>query len=71
MATRGWEVSRCFFEISEKALSNSVFIIEKRSMKDENKDMIESEVSPLDIDFTDADEARRAFIASEIFNKKY
>ncbi len=71
MATRGWEVSRCFFKTSKKALHNSVFIIEKRSMKDENKDMIESEVSPLDIDLTDVDEARRAFIASEIFNKKY
>ncbi len=40
-------------------------------MKDETKDIIESEVSLLDIDLTDADEARRAFIASEIFNKKY
>ncbi len=72
MATRGWEVSRCFFELSEKALSDSVFIIAKeKRMKDEKREIIESEDEAFDVDLTDAVEARKAFIASEIFNKKY
>ncbi len=29
MATRGWEVSRCFFDQREKALEYSVLLIEK------------------------------------------
>ncbi len=40
-------------------------------MKNENAPIIESEEVALDVDLTDAEEARKAFIASEIFNKKY
>ncbi len=53
----------------------------KRKKKTVQKTIVESpkeeptddqhDESDLKIDLTDADEARRAFIASEIFNKKY
>ncbi len=40
-------------------------------MKQEKDPIIESEEVAFDVDLTDAEEARKAFIASEIFNKKY
>ncbi len=38
--------------------------------QNEEKQMLDEE-QVFDIDLTDAEEARRAFIASEVFNKKY
>ena len=66
MATRGWEVSRCFLNnLSENSLFSLFFCMNMNEL-DKNK-----QENPLLVDLSDADEARKAFIASEIFNRKY
>ena len=67
MATRGWEVSRCFltkiYWVRHKQANNY------RVM--ENKDEKETMLNGLLPDLSDVEEARKAFIASEVFNRKY
>ena len=64
MATRGWEVSRCFLKLHKNR--NIVFTIFCKDMNE-----IIDNPNPLNVDLTDTEEARKAFIASEIFNRKY
>lgn len=66
MATRGWEVSRCFLNNRKKwkVLFSLFFCINMNELDQKNE-------NPLLIDMSDVDEARKAFIASEIFNRKY
>ena len=66
MATRGWEVSRCF--LNNRKMRAIVFIIFFCITMNE---LDHKEDNPLLVDLSDADEARKAFIASEIFNRKY
>ena len=66
MATRGWEVSRCFLNNRKKwkVLFSLFCCINMNELDKKNE-------NPLLIDLSDVDEARKAFIASEIFNRKY
>ena len=67
MATRGWEVSRCFLNNRKKwKVLFSLFFCINMNKLDKN-----TQENPLLADLSDADEARKAFIASEIFNRKY
>jgi len=69
MATRGWEVSRCFLDFKRNL---KFFLLDKQHRIMEKKDIVAENAAPqLDIDLTDPEEARKAFIASEIFKKKY
>ena len=65
MATRGWEVSRCFLTKWLEEMNCFRYFFVEMSDK-ENKD-----INPLQVDLSDVDEARKAFIAGEIFNRKY
>ena len=65
MATRGWEVSRCFLNnLTRKYIVFVIFLIMSDIM---NK----NEENPTMVDLNNVDEARKAFIASEIFTRKY
>ena len=64
MATRGWEVSRCFLKLHKTEILFSLFFCR-------NMNEITNTQNPLDVDLTDVEEARKAFIASEVFNRKY
>ena len=65
MATRGWEVSRCFLNnCSRKHIVFAIFLHMK-----EDTNMNQSNLE--DFDLTNVEEARKAFIASEVFNRKY
>lgn len=65
MATRGWEVSRCFLNnFKRKYIVFVIFLIMSDIM---NK----NEENPTMVDLNNVDEARKAFIASEIFTRKY
>ena len=64
MATRGWEVSRCF--LNNRSRKHIVFAIFLHMNEDTNI-MNQSNLEYL----TNVEEARKAFIASEVFNRKY
>ena len=65
MATRGWEVSRCFLNnFKRKYIVFVIFLIM-------NDTINKNEENPILVDLSDVDEARKAFIASEIFTRKY
>ena len=66
MATRGWEVSRCF--LNNRKIECVVFYFFCAQMNELDKKI---EEHPLLVDMSDVEEARKAFIASEIFNRKY
>ena len=65
MATRGWEVSRCFLNNrkNESYCFHYFFCVKMNEL--------DKQESPLLPDMSDVEEARKAFIASEIFNRKY
>ena len=65
MATRGWEVSRCF--LNNRSRKHIVFTIFLHMKEDINMNQSNLE----DFDLTNVEEARKAFIASEVFNRKY
>lgn len=62
MAIGGCEVSYCFFKIFIRPIQVGLFV-----MKEKEKTEYENPKP----DLTDASEARKAFIASEIFRRKY
>ena len=45
--------------------------IQSKTKKDESKPNTTNDTPIVDLDFSNVDDVRRAFIASEIFNKKY
>ena len=65
MATRGWEVSRCFLNNHKMKILFSYFFVYMNELDNKTQE------KPLLVDLSDADDARKAFIASEIFNRKY
>ena len=67
MATRGWEVSRCFSSKRQENHCFLYFFIILMNMSEKNNTNLQSLLP----DMSDVDEARNAFIASEIFNRKY
>ena len=67
MATGGWEVSRCFLNNRKNEVHCFLifFCIDMNELDKKNQE------NPQLVDMSDVDEVRKAFIASEIFNRKY
>ena len=68
MATRGWDSFSLFFK---RFLKDGNFLFVITLMKKDDTQAPSSIEEKLTIDLTDPEKARKAFIASEIFNRKY